>query len=102
MGYPPRCGGQEAEEQRRQRGELTVGQYALYRIGIHRHLGDLDTALAAARRLQPEALPAAQRRARAATDTARTLLDAGDAAAAFAQPSAPRSVFEPKLPPSLP
>ncbi|MFF9585250.1 hypothetical protein [Streptomyces achromogenes] len=82
--------------------ELTVGQCARYRIGIHRHLGDLDTALAAARRLQSETLPTAERRARGATDTARTLFDAGDAAAAFAQPSAPRSVFEPKLPPSLP
>jgi hypothetical protein len=69
--------------------ELTAGQCALYRIGIHRHLGDLDTALAHAlahaRRLQPERLPTAERRARAATDTARALLDAGDPAGAFAQ-----------------
>ncbi|MDX3695030.1 transcriptional regulator [Streptomyces europaeiscabiei] len=65
--------------------ELTVGQCALYRIGIHRHLGDVDTALAVARRLRPEQLPTAERRARAATDTARALLDAGDAAGAFAQ-----------------
>ncbi|MFJ3182334.1 transcriptional regulator [Streptomyces sp. NPDC086796] len=67
------------------RGELTEAQCALYRIGIHRHLGDLDTALAHARRLRPALLPTAERRARAATDTARALLDAGDAAAAFAQ-----------------
>lgn len=65
--------------------ELTAAQCALYRIGIHRHLGDLDTALAAARRLRPAQLPTAERRARAATDTARALLDAGDAAAAFTQ-----------------
>ncbi|MFF8786680.1 transcriptional regulator [Streptomyces sp. NPDC015125] len=65
--------------------ELTAGQCALYRIGIHRHLGDLDTALAAARRLNPEQLPTAERRARAATDTARALLDAGDTAGAFTQ-----------------
>ncbi|MFF1285623.1 hypothetical protein ACFVY4_33670 [Streptomyces sp. NPDC058299] len=65
--------------------ELTAGQCALYRIGIHRHLGDLDTALAAARRLRPVHLPTAERRARVATDTARALLDAGDAAGAFAQ-----------------
>ncbi|KFG71132.1 transcriptional regulator [Streptomyces mutabilis] len=39
--------------------ELTAGQCALYGIGIHRHLGDVDTA--------------------------RALLDAGDAAGAFAQ-----------------
>ncbi|MFF9785609.1 transcriptional regulator [Streptomyces nigrescens] len=65
--------------------ELTAGQCALYRIGIHRHLGDVDTALAAARRLRPEQLPTAERRARAATDTARALLDAGDAAGAFTQ-----------------
>lgn len=65
--------------------ELTADQCALYRIGIHRHLGDVDTALAHARRLRPARLPTAERRARAATDTARTLLDAGDAAGAFAQ-----------------
>jgi hypothetical protein len=64
--------------------ELTAGQCALYRVGIHRHLGDLDTALAHARRLRPAQLPA-ERRARAATDTARALLDTGDAAGAFAQ-----------------
>ncbi|MEU6673777.1 hypothetical protein [Streptomyces sp. NPDC046925] len=61
--------------------QLSAGQCALYRIGIHRHLGDVDTALARAARLDPQALPTAERRARAATDTARTLLDAG----AFAQ-----------------
>ncbi|WP_268873397.1 hypothetical protein [Streptomyces mutabilis] len=65
--------------------ELTAGQCALYGIGIHRHLGDVDTALAHARRLRPDRLPTAERRARAATDTARALLDAGDAAGAFAQ-----------------
>lgn len=65
--------------------ELTAGQCALYGIGIHRHLGDVDTALAHARRLRPDRLPTAERRARAATDTARVLLDAGDAAGAFAQ-----------------
>ncbi|WP_431985267.1 transcriptional regulator [Streptomyces qinglanensis] len=65
--------------------ELTAGQCALYGIGIHRHLGDVDTALAHARRLRPDRLLTAERRARAATDTARVLLDAGDAAGAFAQ-----------------
>ncbi|MFF3208330.1 hypothetical protein [Streptomyces sp. NPDC002962] len=35
---------------------------------IHRQIGDLDTALAAARRLRPAQLPTAERRARAATD----------------------------------
>ncbi|WP_234043310.1 transcriptional regulator [Streptomyces marianii] len=65
--------------------ELTADQCALYRIGIHRHLGDLDTALAAARRLHPAHLPAPERRARAATDTARALIDAGDTAGAFTQ-----------------
>ncbi|MFI1530653.1 transcriptional regulator [Streptomyces griseus] len=65
--------------------ELTAGQCDLYRIGIHRHLGDIDTALAHARRLRPDRLPTAERRARAATDTARALLDAGDAAGALAQ-----------------
>ncbi|WP_274036763.1 transcriptional regulator [Streptomyces sp. MMBL 11-1] len=65
--------------------ELTAGQCALYGIGIHRHLGDVDTALAHARRLRPDCLLTAERRARAATDTARVLLDAGDAAGAFAQ-----------------
>jgi hypothetical protein len=65
--------------------QLSAGQCALYRIGIHRHLGDVDTALAHAARLDPQALPTAERRARAATDTACTLLDAGDPADAFAQ-----------------
>ncbi|MGA5264804.1 transcriptional regulator [Streptomyces griseoincarnatus] len=65
--------------------QLSAGQCALYRIGTHRHLGDVDTALAHAARLDPQALPTAERRARAATDTARTLLDAGDPAGAFAQ-----------------
>ncbi len=65
--------------------ELTVDQCALYRIGIHRHLGDLDTVLATARRLHLAQLPTAKRRARAATDTARALLDAGDVTGAFTQ-----------------
>ncbi|MFF9074588.1 transcriptional regulator [Streptomyces sp. NPDC014872] len=65
--------------------ELTADQCVLYRIGIHRHLGDPDTALTHARRLRPAQLPTAERRARAATDTARALLDVGDAAGAFAQ-----------------
>ncbi|MFE9679122.1 transcriptional regulator [Streptomyces sp. NPDC006259] len=37
--------------------ELAAAQCALYRVGIHRHLGDLDTALAAARRLHRAQLP---------------------------------------------
>jgi hypothetical protein len=65
--------------------ELTASQCALYGIGIRRHLGDIDTALAHARRLRPAHLPTAERRARAATDTARALIDAGDAVGAFAQ-----------------
>ncbi|EGX56748.1 MULTISPECIES: hypothetical protein [Streptomyces] len=65
--------------------QLSAGQCALYRIGIHRRLGDVDTALAHAARLDPQVLPTAERRARAATDTARALLDAGDIAGAFAQ-----------------
>ncbi|MFF7369802.1 transcriptional regulator [Streptomyces tricolor] len=64
---------------------LSAGQCTLYRIGIHRLLGDIDTALAHARRLEAEILPTAERRSRAATDTARALLDADDAAGAFAQ-----------------
>lgn len=65
--------------------ELTADQCALYRIGIFRHLGDFDTALATARRLRPAQLPTAERRARAATDTARALLDAGDITGVFTQ-----------------
>ncbi|AIS02575.1 transcriptional regulator [Streptomyces glaucescens] len=65
--------------------QLSAGQCTLYRIGIHRHLGDLDTALAHAARLDAGQLPTAERRARAATDTARALLDADDAAGAFTQ-----------------
>lgn len=64
---------------------LSDGQCTLYRIGIHRHLGDVDTALAHAARLDPRALPTGERRARAATDTARALLDTGDIAGAFDQ-----------------
>ncbi|MEU1098381.1 transcriptional regulator, partial [Streptomyces sp. NPDC005877] len=65
--------------------ELTASQCTLYGIGIHRHLGDVDTALAHARQLRPAHLPTAERRARAATDTARALLDASDTVGAFAQ-----------------
>ncbi|MEU6350163.1 transcriptional regulator [Streptomyces sp. NPDC047072] len=65
--------------------ELSAGQCVLYRIGIERHLGDVDGALAHARRLDPGQLLTAERRARAATDTARALLDVGDMASAFAQ-----------------
>ncbi|MFR0359578.1 hypothetical protein [Streptomyces sediminimaris] len=64
---------------------LAAAQCTLYRIGIHRHLGDVDTALAHAARLDLRALPTGDRRARAATDTARPLLDAGDSAGAFDQ-----------------
>ncbi|MFJ9378912.1 hypothetical protein [Streptomyces sp. NPDC101455] len=45
---------------------------------MHCCLGDIDTALAHARRLHPEHLPTAERRARAATDMARVLLGIGD------------------------
>ncbi|WP_225840580.1 transcriptional regulator [Streptomyces sp. NK08204] len=67
------------------RPELSAPQCALYRIGIHRELGDTDTALAYAAALDPAALPNPERRARAATDTARALLDTGDAAGALTQ-----------------
>ncbi|MFF5719229.1 transcriptional regulator, partial [Streptomyces buecherae] len=39
---------------------LTADQGVLYRIAIHRHLGDIDTALATARRLRPAQLPTAE------------------------------------------
>ncbi|WP_241720613.1 hypothetical protein [Streptomyces lydicus] len=65
--------------------ELSAQQCTLYRIGIDRELGDLDTALAYAAALEPATLPTPERRARAATDTARALLAADDAAGAFAQ-----------------
>ncbi|MEV4865501.1 transcriptional regulator [Streptomyces ossamyceticus] len=38
---------------------LSASQCTLYRIGIHRHLGDVDTALAHAARLDPRALSTA-------------------------------------------
>ncbi|MGW1290904.1 hypothetical protein ACWD4N_47015, partial [Streptomyces sp. NPDC002586] len=50
--------------------ELSVAQCALYRIGVHRHLGDLDRALANAAALEPDRLLTPERRAHAATDTA--------------------------------
>lgn len=73
--------------------ELSAAQCTLYRIGIHRHLGDVDRALAYTEALEPAGLLTPERRARAATDTdtatatatARVLLDAGDMAGAFAQ-----------------
>ncbi|MER5887757.1 transcriptional regulator [Streptomyces sp. NPDC001941] len=65
--------------------ELSPAQVLLYRIGIERTLGDADRALACAERLNAAALPTAERRARAATDTARAYLAAGDVPAAFAQ-----------------
>ncbi|MER0477092.1 transcriptional regulator [Streptomyces sp. Edi2] len=66
-------------------GELSPAQCVLYRVGIHRELGDVDKALAYAVRLDPAVLPTPERRARAATDTARALLAAGDVPAAFDQ-----------------
>ena len=66
-------------------GELSAQQCVLYRVGVHRELGDLDRALAYAARLDPTKLPTPERRARAATDVARALLSAGDVPAAFAQ-----------------
>ncbi|WP_240679445.1 hypothetical protein [Streptomyces sp. B29(2018)] len=44
-----------------------------------------EDTLRLARQLRPDRLLTAERRARAATDTARVLLDAGDAAGAFTQ-----------------
>jgi hypothetical protein len=63
--------------------ELSAQQCVLYRVGVHRELGDPDTALVYAARLVPGRLPSPERRARAATDTARALLEAGDTAGAF-------------------
>ncbi|MEV7470162.1 transcriptional regulator [Streptomyces kronopolitis] len=66
-------------------GELSLAQCVLYRVGIHHKLGDIDRALAYAAGLDPAVLPTPERRARAATDTARTLLAADDVLAAFVQ-----------------
>ncbi|MCE0444584.1 hypothetical protein LT493_02025 [Streptomyces tricolor] len=66
--------------------ELRAVQCALYRFRIHRHLGDVDTALAHASRPRAARLPIAERSARIATDTTRALLGAGDAAGVFARP----------------
>ncbi|MEV6426007.1 transcriptional regulator [Streptomyces sp. NPDC051662] len=66
-------------------GELSLAQCVLYRIGVHRELGDVDQALRCAAALDPAALVTPERRARAATDTARALLAAGDVPAVFAQ-----------------
>ncbi|MFI8952893.1 transcriptional regulator [Streptomyces sp. NPDC053750] len=66
-------------------GELSPAQCVLYRVGIHQKLGDVDRALAYAAGLEPAALTTPERRARAATDTARALLTAGDVATAFVQ-----------------
>ncbi|WP_310728274.1 transcriptional regulator [Streptomyces sp. N2A] len=84
------------------RGELSAQQCALYRIGMHRELGDIDRALAYAAALDPAALPTPERRARAATDTARALLAADDAPAAFTQlqlveEAAPQEVRRPSV-----
>ncbi|MEW1762465.1 transcriptional regulator [Streptomyces cyaneofuscatus] len=66
-------------------GDLSAAQCTLYRVGIHRELGDVDRALAYAARLDAAVLPTPERRARAATDTARALLAADDVPAAFHQ-----------------
>ncbi|WP_234350600.1 transcriptional regulator [Streptomyces sp. XY66] len=65
--------------------ELSPAQCVLYRVGIHQKLGDVDRALAYAAGLEPAVLPTPERRARAATDTARALLAAGDVPTAFVQ-----------------
>jgi hypothetical protein len=82
--------------------ELSAPQRTLYRIGVHRELGDPDLALVHARRLNTSELPTAERRARAATDTARALLATGDVAGAFAQlqqvkAAAPQEARRPSL-----
>ncbi|WP_329448961.1 transcriptional regulator (plasmid) [Streptomyces sp. NBC_01426] len=66
-------------------GELSPTQCMLYRVGIHQKLGDIDRALAYAAGLEPAVLPTPERRARAATDTARALLAADDVPSAFVQ-----------------
>lgn len=65
--------------------ELSAEQCLPYRVGVHRELGEADPALAYAARLVPGWLPTLERRDRAATDTARKLLAAGDTAGAFGQ-----------------
>jgi hypothetical protein len=82
--------------------ELSAPQCTLYRIGVHRELGDPDTALAHARRLNTAELPSPERRARAATDTARALLAMGDITGAIAQlqqvrAAAPQEALRPSL-----
>ncbi|BDM74871.1 hypothetical protein HEK616_83780 (plasmid) [Streptomyces nigrescens] len=82
--------------------ELSAPQCTLYRIGVHRELGDPDIALTHARRLSTAELPTAERRARAATDTARALLATGDVTGAFAQlqhvkAAAPQEARRPSL-----
>ncbi|MEV4229686.1 hypothetical protein AB0J81_21815 [Streptomyces bobili] len=54
-------------------------------MGIHWELGDVDGALAYTVDLVPAALPAPERRPRAATDTARALVAVGDVPATSVQ-----------------
>ncbi|MEU9669838.1 hypothetical protein AB0E25_30515 [Streptomyces bobili] len=54
-------------------------------VGIHWKLGDVDGALAYTVDLVPAALPAPERRTRAATDTARALVAVGDVPATSVQ-----------------
>ncbi|MFJ8677335.1 hypothetical protein [Streptomyces sp. NPDC093589] len=82
--WPRSCGLGRPRPAARPR-ELSAQRCVLYQIGLHRCLGYIDTVLADAGRLLPEALATPESSGRAATDTARALLDATDTAGAFTQ-----------------
>lgn len=59
-------------------GRLTADEVLVYGISVHYALGEPGAALAAARRVRPQALPTAERFARYAVDTARAWAAHGD------------------------
>lgn len=83
-------------------GEFGTAQCALFRVGIHHHLGQHGQALAHADRLRAEQLPTVERRARYCTDVARAWHaygrpDRAYAALRTAELHAPEEVRRPSL-----
>ncbi|WP_223244640.1 transcriptional regulator [Streptomyces sp. CBMA156] len=82
--------------------EATPTQVDLYRVGVHTVLGEPDQAVPHATRINPAALPTAERQARWGTDTARMWMRLGDqqrtlAALRFVDRVAPEEARRPAL-----
>ncbi|MFE4512652.1 hypothetical protein ACFRMQ_00430 [Kitasatospora sp. NPDC056783] len=82
--------------------DATQTQVDLYQVGVHTALGEPDKAIPYATRINPAALPTAERQARWGTDTARMWMRLGDqqrtlAALQFVDRVAPEEARRPAL-----